>query len=183
MSVYGWRVPVEARARRRAVAAPPTWLRLPFAMQTQQQTMWCWAAVATSVALYFGPASGWTQCQVAGATLGRPDCCGPPPASPCNTPNYLDRALSAVSHFSHMAPGQVTPQVLDVELAASRPLAVRIQWAGGGGHFIALAGVLLASQPYVGVVDPWYGPSDVAVSALGGSYQGSGTWDHTYFVS
>jgi hypothetical protein len=36
---------------------------------------------------------------------------------------------------------------------------------------------------WVTVDDSWYGQSDVAVSALtGGTYQGTGTWSHTYFT-
>lgn len=42
------------------------WLdEIYFSMQHQQQSNWCWAATATSVALFYQPASGWTQCQVA----------------------------------------------------------------------------------------------------------------------
>jgi hypothetical protein len=37
------------------------WARISFAMQTQQQTQWCWAAVAVSVARYYTPWTGWTQ--------------------------------------------------------------------------------------------------------------------------
>jgi hypothetical protein len=181
VSVFSWRVPISSGEEFRTLALP-NWQRIPFVMQIQQQTMWCWAAVATSVTLYFNPTPGWTQCQVASATLGMPDCCGVPPAQGCNIPNYLDRALTTVNHFSRMTPGQITSAALDAELVGLRPVGARIQWAGGGGHFVALAGVLLGASVYVGVVDPWFGPSDVALSALSGSYQGSGTWDTTYFV-
>jgi hypothetical protein len=43
------------------------WHRLDFTMQHQQQTNWCWAAVSTSVALFYDPVSTWTQCAVASA--------------------------------------------------------------------------------------------------------------------
>ena len=45
------------------------WHRLDFSMHHQQQTNWCWAAVSTSVALFFNPSSGWTQCAVANGEL------------------------------------------------------------------------------------------------------------------
>ncbi|MEX2552467.1 MAG: hypothetical protein WD627_05655 [Actinomycetota bacterium] len=39
---------------------------LPFDMQLQTQSNWCWAATAASVSLYYWPWSGWTQCKVLG---------------------------------------------------------------------------------------------------------------------
>lgn len=184
MSVFSWRVPISAPTPTRALIAPPplpTWQRLAFTMQLQQQPKWCWAAVATSVALHSKSFPNWTQCQVAGRTLGQ-NCCGPAAVNPCNKAFYLDRALQAVGHFAGMSTGPVGIGALGAQLTTNRPVGARIQWSGGGGHFLAFAGLLLGSQPYIGVADPLYGASDVALSVLGGRYQGIGTWNATYLV-
>src|SRR5204863_1759343 len=81
------------------------WHRLDFSMQHQQQTNWCWAAVSTSVALFFNPSSGWTQCAVANGELNRNDCCGAGASGPCNVYGYLDTALTRVGHLDHKATG------------------------------------------------------------------------------
>ncbi len=181
MSVFSWRVPISAPTPIQAFVGPPTWQRLAFTMQRQQQSLWCWAAVATSVALYFNASSNWTQCQVAGRTLGR-NCCGPSAVDPCNQTSHLDPALRAVGHYSTMTVGQIGVGALGAQLTAQKPIAARIQWSGGAGHFLAFAGLLLGSQPYIGVVDPLFGASDVALSVFGGRYQGIGTWNATCLV-
>ena len=55
------------------------WHRIPFVMQHQQQTQWCWAAVSVSVSHYYSPWSGWTQCAMVNAELVR---LGLPPIKP-----------------------------------------------------------------------------------------------------
>src|SRR5918911_1240122 len=74
---------------------------LPFNMQPQQQTNWCWAATSTSVDHYYDPGSGWTQCGVADGELGRTDCCGAGAAGPCNVYGTLDTSLQRVGNFDH----------------------------------------------------------------------------------
>ncbi len=74
------------------------WHRLDFWMQHQQQTNWCWAAVATSVSHFFNPASTWTQCAVANGELNRNDCCGSGASGPCNVYGFLGSSLTRVGH-------------------------------------------------------------------------------------
>jgi hypothetical protein len=66
---------------------------LPFNMEAQTQTNWCWAATAKSVSHYFFKRSPWTQCKVASAELGL-TCCVSPVPSACNVSWFLDRALT-----------------------------------------------------------------------------------------
>ena len=51
---------------------------LPFTMQVQTQSNWCWAATATSVSLFYTSSSTWTQCTVANGELNLTDCCSRP---------------------------------------------------------------------------------------------------------
>lgn len=160
----------------------PAWDRLNFQMQTQQQSNWCWAAVSTSVALYYDPASSWTQCSVADGELGRTDCCGAGGANSCNVYGTLNTALSRVGHLDRVE-GSVAPfQSVDNEVDAGRPLGIRVAWSGGGAHFLAVIGYLEDAQNYVAVDDPIYGKSDLTYDTLKTSYQGSGSWTHSYYT-
>jgi hypothetical protein len=153
--------------------------RLVFTMQHQQQTNWCWAANGASVAAYYGDT--WTQCAVANGELGRNDCCSPTGASgACNVYGFLDQALSVVGHFDHMTGGTATRSVVTTEIDAGRPVGARTAWSGGGAHFVQLIGVLPGDL--YAVDDPIFGKSDVSRSVFTTTYQGSGSWTHTYFT-
>jgi len=157
------------------------WHRLDFMMQHQQQTNWCWAAVSTSVALFYDPASTWTQCLVANGELGRTDCCGTGASGPCNVYGYLDTSLSRVGHLDHWAGGTATFAAVEGEVDGGRPLCLRTAWSGGGAHFLAIIGYRIL-QNMLAVDDPFYGKSDVSYTTFLTAYQGSGSWTHTYYT-
>jgi hypothetical protein len=163
----------------------PLWDRLAFTMQRQQQTNWCWAAVAASVAQYYDPGTRWTQCLVANAQWFRTDCCGGGAAGPCNEYGWLDRALGAVGHLTRVEGGTSTFAVIDAEIAAGRPVGIRVAWRGGGAHFVAIYGTgeLMATGHYVAVDDSIYGKSDHTWADLCTSYRGDGDrWTTTFFT-
>jgi hypothetical protein len=162
-------------------------VNITFQMQRQQQNNWCWSATSTSVELFYNSASAWTQCSVANSALGRNDCCGAGAGGACNQPWYLDRALQLVNHLNVFSGGVITPDQIDGEMGQGRPVGVRTAWSGGGAHVLALSGRYTmwdqsqsAYINWVSVSDPWYGDSDVRYSTFQSSYQGSGTWTHTY---
>jgi hypothetical protein len=144
--------------------------------------MWCWAAVSTCVALYYDPASGWTQCTVANGELGRSDCCGAGGSTSCNQYGFLDTALTRVGHLDHMDAAVAPFQAVDDEIDGGRPLGIRVAWSGGGAHFLAIIGYLESDTNYVAVDDPIYGKSDLTYVTLETAYQGSGTWTHSYYT-
>ncbi|HTS61032.1 MAG TPA: papain-like cysteine protease family protein [Candidatus Acidoferrales bacterium] len=160
------------------------WLdELYFTMQHQQQSNWCWAATATSVALFYEPASGWTQCTVANDELGRSDCCGTGASGPCNVYGFLDQALTVVGRFDRWVSGSATTSEIETEVTFARPLGIRVAWSGGGAHFLCIMGQYnVGGVDYVTVDDPIYGRSDVTYTTLQTAYQGSGTWTHTYYT-
>ena len=156
--------------------------QLPFNMQMQTQSNWCWAATATSVSHYFWRWSTWTQCRVANAELGHTDCCHSPVPADCNVPWYLDRALIRTRNFVSITGLVGFEQVRD-EIDKGRPVGARIGWSGGGGHFMVIYGYsLIGGGEYFDIDDPIYGKSHIPVSEFSSSYQGSGTWTHTYFM-
>ena len=163
--------------------APASWQRVNFRMQIQEQTNWCWCATALSVRYYFVPTSSMTQCEAANQILQRTDACATPGRAEVNKPWYLDDALDRLGHLGQPIITSPLPwSQLKSEIAAQRPVGCRTGWAGGGGHFMCIDGYLDGSTPMVAVDDPIYGPSDVTLAAFTGSYQGSGTWTHSYKV-
>lgn len=157
-----------------------SWQRLNVGMQTQQQTQWCWAAVATSVAGFYDASTTWTQCSVVNAELGQTTCCTSGSSAACNKPWYLDLALTRVGHFDTWSAGAMSFADVRAEIDAGRPLGVRIGWSGNGGHFLVIEGYRNDANQQVAVDDPWYGASDLTYATLSTSYQGSGTWTHSY---
>jgi hypothetical protein len=153
--------------------------QLAFAMQPQLMSNWCWSAVGTSVAMFYNPASGVTQCTLAGAELGG-DCCNDP--APCNQDWFLDRALLRVGHLQLFAGGAQLLGTVQQVIDQDQPLGVRIQWAGGGGHFVVISGYDEAAS-VVTVEDPLnLGPVIVDYATFVSSYQGVGSWSHSYFT-
>ncbi len=55
---------------------------------------------------------------------------------------------------------------LEHKLDAGCPLAWRIGWSGGGGHFAVIEGYRTNGGPWVAVDDLRYGASDLALSTL-----------------
>ena len=162
-------------------AGQPTAHLLNFTVPTQLETLWCWAAVATGVAHYYNSASTVTQCQVVNNQLGRTDCCRNPSSSNCNVTGFVDKALTFVGHLKSEQSSAATYSAISQAVIAGTPPCIRIGWSGGGGHFIGFFGI--EPTNLVWVTDPIYGQSLVSTSTLtGGTYQGSGTWTHTYFT-
>jgi hypothetical protein len=154
-------------------------------MQSQTQTNWCWAAVSASVSDFFGGGGTWTQCAVANATWSRTDCCGDGADGPCNQSSYLDQALELTGNFASMVGTSETFAVVQGEIAASRPLCIRVSWNLTDGHFLAIYGWLIAGRgtKYYLVADPIYGTSQITETALRSAYQGIGSWSHSYHVA
>jgi len=161
----------------RAADCPPPELTVP----AQQQSNWCWAAVATGAAHYYNSTSTVTQCQVVNAQLGRTDCCKNPGSTNCNVTGYVDKALTFVGHLKSEQSSAATYAAVSEAVNVGTPPCIRIGWSGGGGHFIGFFGIEPTNM--VWVTDPIYGQSLVSTATLtGGTYQGNGTWTHTYFT-
>jgi papain like cysteine protease AvrRpt2 len=157
---------------------------LAFAMQTQQQSNWCWSAVAVSVAGFYGtPNPTPQQCDLASQELSAA-CCPAGSNAACDVPWYLDKALQRVAHLNTWASGSAVMAVIQGEIKGDRPLGVRIAWSTGGGHFVVVSGY--ATPPtgdLVTVEDPIWGQSTLLLAVFQASYQGSGSWSHSYWTT
>jgi hypothetical protein len=157
------------------------WDRLAFVMQHQQQTEWCWAALTASVSCYYNGSSSWTQCRLVNAELNQAGCCVHGGSSQCNNPWYPEQSLTRTGNLDRMDGAAASFDQVDTEIDAGRPLGVRIAWAGGGGHAVAVAGYLQGTGGnHLAIADPWYGASDVLEDTFRMAYQGTGSWNATY---
>jgi hypothetical protein len=141
--------------------------KIPFTMQTQQQTEWCWSAVAVSVSDFLDPATPptWTQPTLATALLTK-DGAGPLNCSEtdqaekaCNQPEALDVALTITKNLwkrGFLENQRLAFECLQKWSDAQLPVCARIAWREGGFHFIALGGTNTTSsgQQQVWVLDP-----------------------------
>lgn len=151
-----------------------------FPMETQQQSQWCWAAVSVSTASYYGDPA-WSQCALVNAELGETGCCANGASSACNQPWSLQAALTRVGHLSSFSLGRLGERDTEAQIAAGRPVAVRIDWGDGTGHFVVVSG--MEPDDIVTVEDPLNGTFSGPYSSFAAAYLGSGSWSHTYLTA
>lgn len=151
-------------------------------MEPQLQTQWCWAACSSGVSHFYDGASTWTQCRVANAEMGQKTCCADGSTGQCNKPWYLDRALARTGNKAAAPGGTVPIASIRAQIDAGHPVGARVGWAGGGGHFVVISGCLDDATGVLEVRDPIYGTSEISIASFASSYQGSGSWTHTYYT-
>lgn len=161
----------------------PASCSLAFTVQPQEEDNWCWSAVGISVAQFYQPAASWSsQCQLASDELSL-SCCPAGSNPACDVPWYLDRALVRVGHFLTWAHGALSMLDIRDQIDRNRPLAVRIGWILGGGHFVVVSGYCcVGSAELVTVEDPMHGTSTLELALLQTAYRGAGRWTHSYWT-
>ena len=198
---------VSVAQRKRAQARQTV---LPFYLQKQLQDNWCWSATSTAVNAFYYPLSKLEQCRLVAAmftpekltavaadgygvshiahqvTADKPVCQNgdwydywfylPPPLS-------LFKALKS-DHDSQLALGTCLESTRD-----RRPFLVRVEWSGGAGHFIGVAGfytkkVGLDEVQMVVIVDSINGVSEMPFEnfTAASAYQSDGTWTHSFLT-
>jgi hypothetical protein len=143
--------------------------------------LWCWAAVSASVDDYFDPPSDWTQCDVAGELLGT-NCC--PKVAFCDQTAFLEDALEIVGHLRAFGPGILSFDDIRGEIQSGMPVAARIQWDGGGGHFVVISGYRVSNtgEQLVMISDSMYPSDRWLYDEFVFAYQSEGQWSHTYLL-
>ena len=179
-------VRIARRIRISIVGIYPHLPRPPLAvpMIFQEQTNWCWAACAEMVASYYGKQA--PQCESANYLFGRNDCCNLPSSGPCNKP-IPDNDPGAITRvYSHWGIQSqinypVSYEVLESEMASSRPVELAFLWNSGGGHaaLVIQTFLVLWFLRWIRVNDPWYGQGAVPFDSLG-NYLGLGCWAGTW---
>jgi hypothetical protein len=159
---------------------------LKFNMQQQSQDQWCWAAVSTSVSLFFDSQSGWKQCKIVDEALDVTVCCNSTFASStnCNQQWYLNKALDIMGHLSKLEKGAQSFKLIAKEIEEGRPLGCLIKWDGGngGGHFVVISGVN-TDENSLDIDDSWNGPTkDLPYDVFKEKYRGDGLWEYSFFT-
>jgi hypothetical protein len=161
---------------------------IAFALEPQQQSNWCWAAIAVSLARYYGVGE-FTQHQVALAVLGtrqvHEEQVYGESVSPdrFNTIALLEDALQYVGCRASWTPGR--PELRDIvaEIAAGRPVCACLQWRTGDAHYVVLTGCL-AETGELTVEDPLQVHSLQKFDAFPGVYRSAGTvWRGVYWTA
>ena len=171
---------------------------IAFALEPQQQSNWCWAAIAVSLARYYGVGE-FTQHQVALAVLGTRQVYGEQvyaeqvsgeqvhaeSVSPdrFNTVALLEDALRHVGCRASWTPGRPELRDIAAEIAAGRPVCACLQWRTGDAHYVVLTGCL-AETGELTVEDPLQGRSLQKFDAFPGVYRSAGTvWRGVYWTA
>ena len=150
--------------------------------QIQKKTLWCWAAVASSVDAFSNPTSKWDQCHVVKAVLKISPCCKKPSAATsCNQQESLSKALRTINRLNTMLDYPVEFEVVEEELVAQRPVCARIAWDTGGAHFVFIDGCWPDDQ-WIMVWDPMHGHSKLAYEEFKTAYRAIGQWTNSYLV-
>jgi len=156
--------------------------RLNFDMRAQKLREWCWAAVSVSIEALYDKNTPWTECKIAQAELGL-SCCDS--AEQCNQVFRLDPPLHLLGRLRGKPISRtLTFEEIKTEIDAGRPVAVRVGWPAGGGHFLVICGYDFTPSGVQQVLlgDPFYGDSRTAYDLFCTSYQGSGTWTDTFLL-
>jgi hypothetical protein len=163
-------------------------------LQMQQQSNWCWAAVGTSTTLFFDRKNPLTQCSLAGSFLKQIPgfCCNDGNAAGplCNQTVFLSAVLTSTSTLVSFTEGTLPLQSIRAQINNAVPIAARIGWSGGGGHFVMVTGIG-PDDPrgdnftLVEIEDPSqsdYGSHFVPYATLVSGYRGAGTWTYYYLL-
>lgn len=128
---------------------------LPVALMAQEQTSWCWAAVASAVSALRHGGSHPRQCDIAALVLNAANCCSHPHLN--NVTARLEDALRAVSVPAVLQPSQnLSPHLVVGEIVGRQvPIGARIRdMANGQAHFVLVVGCDPATHDVV-CADPW----------------------------
>jgi hypothetical protein len=171
-----------------------TLVTLDFVAEEQKQTNWCWAAVSTSVGLFYGTGN-WTQCEVATEQVNslvdpgeNHNCCETPGSDACDQYGYLNPALHHVNAFFKATSGKPPADRIFSRISEMREVVcVRVAWFGGGSHFTTIHGFTdpsSASDIYLTVSDTvqGWGTTTMLYSEFPVQYKSGGTWTDTYWT-
>jgi len=156
-----------------------------FSIDKQQDTLWCWAAVTSSLLRHFAQKPFKSQCAIASSEWDTQCCPAKINRRACNVKHSLRIVLDHTGQCRDYSDFPVSTAQIATELRLNRPVCIRIEWPNRGGHFVAIAGMSGQDGAEVlTVVDPLYPPWTGSRKALiGGGYQNKGgAWKNTYVV-
>ena len=144
-------------------------MKIPFDIEQQRCTEWCWAAVVAAVCRAYGDDGSPGQCEIASLIFGpnictRCDCVADPFAS-CNQPRNLAVVLDRVQHDRGNSPQGTARLGLedikkDIDLGHPIVVAVRLDDPASSGHAVAIYGY---DNDVVLVADPMHPHDNISI--------------------
>jgi hypothetical protein len=166
----------------------PASLILPFNIQFQKQTRWCWSANTVGISLFYNPLSKWEQCKVVNLALDQSNCCNNGGNDQCNQSYQLDKALEITGNFDKWTYNIVDSKVI-VNLETVKEAINNWRILGAFidyGHFVSISGIYEddnnPGQFYLIIDDPWTGTKHIPYDVFQNNYEGRGKWTATYFT-
>ncbi len=163
-----------------------------FEIEKQRRGNWCWAAVTNSLLSFFDRTNGMTQCEIVqecfGVTPGYEtamNCCQHSRHEECNRDYELDQALDLMQLRASCCNYPLTLDEIREQINQGVPVAARIAWRGGGGHFVVITAVVTDpkddQQTWLRVANPKdQAASYVPYHTFLTRYGGDGEWTHSY---
>lgn len=163
-----------------------------FEIEKQKRGNWCWAAVTNSLLSFFDADNGMTQCDIVrecfGVTPGyqtETDCCQHSRRTECNRDYELDQALDLMQLRASCCNYPLTLDEIREQINQGVPVAARIAWRGGGGHFVIITAVVTDprndEQTWLRVANPKdQAASYIPYQTFLTKYGGDGEWTHSY---
>lgn len=154
---------------------------LDLVLERQRQANWCWAAIASSLARYYG-GEAVEQDEIASRVIGV-ECRDPAFDERSNVYATLRDALLAVGCYSDWSPARPSFERIRSEIDAGRPLCICIEWRTTGLHYVVVTGYHERGAE-LRVDDPLYGPSIQRYGDFPRRYRASGAvWRNTIWTS
>jgi Papain-like cysteine protease AvrRpt2 len=161
-----------------------------FDLQPQKKDNWCWAAVTASLINFFADGDPMQQEQVVR------NCLDPDEVREKgdDLTLVLPKALDEMGLRSMRCNYPISLDEIRKQVQLGLPVAIRIEWKGGGGHFVVITGVLPQhpkgdGHTWLRVADPKLTdekkeltvPLYITYRALTSKrYRTNGEWTHTY---
>lgn len=173
-------------------------VQLKFKVQDQQELLWCWSAVGTSVALFYDENSGWTQCKMAS------ECLEPAPGNCCIVSVDADgknvRAVGCAEDWylingdkskgsfvragigENYVKGAISYEEVKKEVDAGHPIGFRMK-IGAFYHFVLVCGYEETEhEQFVAVEDSFYDDTThMLYTDFCTKYQHRGVVTYTFF--
>lgn len=148
---------------------------LPLRLPMQERPRWCWAAIGSAMADFYGTPA-LSQREVAARMTG-----GDGEASDVNL--KLDRVLTRIGCHGHWSPGRPTFDRIAWEIGRGHPLAVRIEWLRGDAHYALVTGYESGARR-LEIADSLHGPSWQDYDRFPRDYRnGGGLWTETFWTN
>lgn len=166
-----------------------------FHLDLQRKENWCWAAVTASIVNFLDKSKSLSQCEVVNHCFSRhaargkpPDCCREGESKACDQPFSLSDALEDMGLRVVRCNFPLTLRETRQQIESGVPVALRIEWNGGGAHFVVITAV--GPEHADGEDSTWIrvaDPNDQAASyipfgKLRDKYKGDGRWTYSYLV-